>query len=145
MKKLIRIILSITISLLLSIVVFYNTTYDGLVAKIFGFGILEIQSGSMEKALSIGDIIIIKDSENYEVNDIVTFKVDNDYLVTHRIIERNGNIFKTKGDNNNTADEHKITKDKIEGKVIYNSKSLKWLYNHWILVVLVIFLFLIIL
>lgn len=144
MSKIIRIILSIIISLLLSIVIYCNTSFDGLIAKIFGIGLLEIQSGSMEKELSIGDIIMIKECENYEINDIITFKVDNSYLVTHRIIERKENSFVTKGDNNNTVDEQEITKDKIEGKVIYNSKLLKWLYNHWIIVVLVIFLLLII-
>lgn len=144
MKKIIRIILSIIISLLLSIFIFYNTTFDGLIAKIFGIGLLEIQSGSMEKELSVGDIILIKECEKYEINDIITFNVNGEYLVTHRIIERNGNGFVTKGDNNNAADEQIVTQDKIEGKVIYNSKSLKWLYNHWIAVVLAIFILLII-
>ena len=144
MNKIIKILFSIILSLLLSLFIFCNTTFDGLIAKIFGIGILEIQSGSMETELSVGDIIIIKECEKYEKNDIITFNVNGEYLVTHRIIERNGNSFVTKGDNNNTIDEQEISKDKIEGKVIYNSKSLKWLYNNWIAVVLVIFLILII-
>ena len=131
-------------SLLLSIFIYINTSYDGLIAKIFKIGVLEIQSGSMETELSIGDIIVIKECEDYKVNDIITFKVDNEYLVTHRIIERNGNSFVTKGDNNNTKDSGSITKDLIEGKVIYKSKLLKWIYSHWIIIVLVIFLVLII-
>ena len=131
-------------SLLLSIIVFYHTNYDGIMAKIFGIGVLEIQSGSMETELSVGDIIIVKECENYEVNDIVTYKVNDNYLVTHRIIERNGNNFVTKGDSNNVADNEKVSKDKIEGKMICNSKLLKWIYNHWIITVLVIFIFLII-
>ena len=100
-------------SLLLSIIVFYHTNYDGIMAKIFGIGVLEIQSGSMETELSVGDIIIVKECENYEVNDIVTYKVNDNYLVTHRIIERNGNNFVTKGDSNNVADNEKVSKDKI--------------------------------
>lgn len=131
-------------SLLLSIIVFYHTNYDGIMAKIFGIGVLEIQSGSMETELSVGDIIIVKECENYEVNDIVTYKVNDNYLVTHRIIERNGNNFVTKGDSNNVADNEKVSKDKIEGKMICNSKLLKWIYNHWIITVLVFFIFLII-
>ena len=79
-----------------------------------------------------------------EINDIITYKVDNQYLVTHRIVEGNGNSFVTKGDNNNAIDNKKIAKESIEGKVIYKSNFLKLLYNHWIIVVLLIFCILII-
>ena len=144
MNNLAKIVLSITISLLLGIFIFCNLTYDGLIVKIFGIGILEIQSGSMEDELDIGDVIIIKECEEYQINDIVTFKVDNKYLVTHRIVKQSGNSFFTKGDNNNTIDNGNITKNLIEGKVIYNSKLLKFIYNYKIIIVLVIFLILII-
>jgi len=144
MKTVIRIFVTLIFSLLLSIMIYYHTNYDEIMAKIFGIGVLEIQSGSMESELSVGDIIIIKECENYEVNDIITYQVNDEYLVTHRIIERNGNNFVTKGDSNNVADNEKVSKDKIEGKMICNSKLLKWIYNHWIITVLVFFIILII-
>lgn len=144
MKTIAKIILTLIFSLLLSLTVFYHTDYDGLIAKIFGIGILEIESGSMESELSIGDIIIIKECEEYKINDIITYNVDNQYLVTHRIVERNGNSFVTKGDNNNAIDNEKITQESIEGKVICKSRLIKLLYTHWIIVILLIFCILII-
>ncbi len=144
MRTIAKIILTLIFSLLLSLVAFYHTDYDGLIAKIFGIGILKVESGSMEPEISIGDIIIIKECEQYKINDIITYKVDNQYLVTHRIVEGNGNSFVTKGDNNNAIDNKKIAKESIEGKVIYKSNFLKLLYNHWIIVVLLIFCILII-
>lgn len=144
MKTIVRILATLIFSLLLSIMIFYHTNYDGIMAKIFGIGVLEIQSGSMESELLVGDIIIIKESDDYEVDDIITYQVNDEYLVTHRIIERDGSNFVTKGDSNNVADKEKITKDKIEGKLICNSKLLKWLYNYWLIVVLIIFIILII-
>ena len=144
MRTIAKIILTLIFSLLLSVVAFYQTDYDGLIAKIFGIGILKVESGSMEPEISIGDIIIIKECEQYKINDIITYKVDNQYLVTHRIVEGNGNSFVTKGDNNNAIDNKKIAKESIEGKVIYKSNFLKLLYNHWIIVVLLIFCILII-
>lgn len=143
MRKIIKFLVMLILSILLSLIIFYKTTNDGLLTKIGGFGVLTVTSGSMETELQVGDIIIIKECENYEMDDIITYNVNGEYLITHRIIERNGNSYVTKGDANNTVDKEKITKENIEGKVIGKLKLLKWLYNHFIIAFLVIFLVLI--
>lgn len=121
-------------------------TNGELLTKVAGFSVLRVDSGSMEPSISVGDILIIKECGNYEVNDVVTYNVDNDYLVTHRIIEKKeDNNFVTKGDNNNTKDNDKVTKENIEGKVILNSKLLKFVYKHWFIAIIVVLLILIIL
>lgn len=99
----------------------------------------------MEPNLKVGDVIIMKEFESYDVNDIVTYNLNNEYLVTHRIIERNGNNFVTKGDNNNTKDTNTVSIENVEGKVICTSKILGWLYKHWIIAVILIILLLILL
>lgn len=120
-------------------------TTEKLLTKIGGFSVLSVSSGSMQPELNVGDIIIIKECDHYNVDDIITYNVDNQYLITHRIIEKDGNNYVLKGDFNNTKDNCKVTKENIEGKVIFNSKLLKLLYNHWIICILVIFLLLILL
>ena len=92
-----------------------------------------------------GDIIIIKDSDDYEVGDIITYNNNNDYLITHRIISKEGALFETKGDNNNTKDRNIVSKDKIEGKVICNSKLLRFIYENWLIVMIVVLFLLILL
>ena len=135
----------LTLSIIFSFIVFYNTTYNALITKICGVSILQITSGSMENELKIGDIVLIKESNDYKVNDIITYNVDDKYLVTHRIIKRNGNNYITKGDNNNTIDDISVQKENIEGKVIYKFKLLKLLYKYWYIVIPVVILVLIIL
>ena len=138
MRKLIRFLLALGISILLSLWLFYQ-----LLTKVAGFSVLRVDSGSMEPSISVGDILIIKECGNYEVNDVITYNVDNDYLVTHRIIEKKeDNNFVTKGDNNNTKDNDKVTKENIEGKVILNSKLLKFVYKHWFIAIIVVLLIL---
>lgn len=124
--------------IMVSLVIFHKTVSNGLLTKIFGFSALTVGSGSMETELFVGDVIIIKKCEDYEVGDIVTYNVNNEYLVTHRIIQKNREGFVTKGDNNNMADAEMVTKENIEGKVIYKTRLLKWIYNHWIIVFLII-------
>lgn len=146
MRKLIRFLLALIVSILLSLWLFYQMTTGELLTKIAGFSVLRVDSGSMEPSISVGDILIIKECGDYEVNDVVTYNVDNDYLVTHRIIEKKEEKnFVTKGDNNNTKDTDKVTKENIEGKVILNSKLLKFLYKHWFIAIIVVLLILIIL
>lgn len=51
--------------------------------------------------------------------DIITY-IEDDYFVTHRIVEKENNELMTKGDGNNENDGE-INKSKIIGKVIFNS------------------------
>lgn len=145
MKSIMKFILALILSILLSFLLYYKMVNSELVTKIFGFSVLRVESGSMEDTLSIGDIIIIKECVDYRIGDIVTYNVNDEYLVTHRIIEKENGQFVTKGDNNNTKDNVKVTKDNIEGKIILNSKLLKFLYKHWLITFLVVLLILILL
>lgn len=140
-----RLIISIFLSIVLTIVLWFGISYDGLLIKIYGFSVAVVSSGSMQPELQIGDVIIMKECESYNENDIVTFNSNNEYLVTHRIVKKKGNNFVTKGDNNNTKDTDMVSKVNIEGKVIFKSKFLGWLYKHWIIAVIVIILLLVLL
>ena len=84
----------------------------------FGYGMSVVLSGSMESRLSVDDLVIIKATDNYKVNDIVIFQ-DGNSLVIHRIIEIDGDTVTTKGDANNVADEP-IQKSQIKGVLVYD-------------------------
>lgn len=81
----------------------------------FGFGTAIVLSGSMEPELSKGDLILVKDAVEIEVNDIVVYQ-DDGMLVVHRVIAMDGDMVTTQGDANNVADEP-ISKESIKGKV----------------------------
>ncbi len=83
----------------------------------FCYSIFNISSGSMKEAIQVDDLIITKEEENLVEGDIITFLQD-DQIVTHRIIEvlDNGN-FITKGDANNSKDKI-VDKQNVIGKVI---------------------------
>lgn len=138
MKKIIRIIFSIFISIILSVIVYYGITNKSLLIDIGGLSILTVSSNSMQPELAVGDIIIIKKCSDYEINDIITYSVDEQYLVTHRIIEKEGNNFYTKGDSNNVSDSEIVKIENVKGKLIYNSKLLKLIYKHWLLFILIV-------
>ena len=87
-------------------------------ANIFGYAFFQIKTGSMEDTLKIGDIIINKviDSEDtINVEDIISYK-EEDYIITHRVIEINGDEIITQGDANNTPDEP-IKREQVIGKL----------------------------
>ena len=69
----------------------------------FGIGGAVVLSGSMEPTLSVNDLIIIREADSYELDDIVVYQSGNS-LVIHRIIALEGDSFIAKGDANNTAD-----------------------------------------
>lgn len=82
----------------------------------FGYGASVVLSGSMEPALSVDDLIIVKEVEDYVIGDMVVFQSQGS-LIVHRIvlIEEEGIV--TKGDANNVTDDAIELKD-IKGKVI---------------------------
>lgn len=86
--------------------------------NILGNYIFKVATGSMEPTIKIGDIILVKRSKEYKINDIITYETKGIY-VTHRIIDIKDNKYITKGDANNTADKG-ISKKEIIGKYIKN-------------------------
>lgn len=86
--------------------------------KVFGFAQAVVVSGSMQPAIEVGDLLILREVKEYRVDDIVTFRWDSN-LVTHRIIAIDGDQVVTKGDSNNVTDEP-MPMSRIEGKVVYS-------------------------
>ena len=70
----------------------------------FGVGVGVVMSGSMEPELSIDDVIIVKEKDEYEVGDVVVFQQKN-MLVVHKIIAIDQDMVTTQGTANNVADE----------------------------------------
>ena len=82
----------------------------------FGYGSAVVLSGSMEPAMSVGDLIIVSEDAPYAVGDVVVFQSGN-MLVVHRVIAIDGDNVTTQGDANNTADAP-VSKALVKGKVI---------------------------
>ena len=116
--------------------------------SLFGFRIYRVISGSMQPALQIGDVIIIKKANNYAEKDIITY--DNGLTtITHRIKTINGDEIITEGDANDAPDKP-ITKDRILGKYFFRISTFsvfsimltgKTIYLIMVLVLFAILLF----
>ena len=71
----------------------------------------------MEDTIKINDIVIVKIGSDFNENDIITFKSDENFI-THRVIKYSEDEIITKGDNN-TAEDSPIKKEDVVGKVVY--------------------------
>lgn len=91
----------------------FNESYSSF----FGYSVFEVQTGSMNPTISPSDVIIVKSDKNPNVNDIITYRKNDDFI-THRVVEKSGSNYITKGDANNTRDTA-ITSDDIVGKVVH--------------------------
>lgn len=85
-----------------------------------------VNSGSMEPAIKVGSLIVTRPSENYGINDVITFRSgrSNKDTVTHRVVkvERGKDLtpvtFITKGDANNDVDQRSVSVSSVLGKVV---------------------------
>lgn len=83
-----------------------------------------VLSGSMEPAIQTGSICFVDRKANrnqIEVNDIISYRLSDEALVLHRVIDydANGN-FITKGDANESEDFFPISPEQIVGKAIFS-------------------------
>ena len=82
----------------------------------FGYGMAVILSGSMEPSMSVGDLIIVHESNDYVIGDAVVFQ-EGGMLITHRVVDIREDEYITKGDANN-AEDKPILVSNIVGEVI---------------------------
>lgn len=108
------------------------------------FGIAEtvkpyvVMSGSMEPAVKLGSVAVVKPQPSYRPNDIITFAPNGNHEnpVTHRIVFRqyiNGigeaPVYLTAGDVNENFDRWQVRKEHIVGKVLFSIPYIGYLVN----------------
>ena len=90
------------------------------------YKILVVLSGSMEPAIKIGSVVIVKPVSEYNVGDIITFGpvTRTKTPTTHRIVDvaaQTGNlVYVTKGDANDDPDGRSVTEKDVIGKVLFS-------------------------
>lgn len=124
MKKILYYILFLVIVLPFLIfnltLIIKSKLYPDKIADFMGYKPFIVMSGSMETTINIGDLVIVKkvNSSSIHAGDIIAFKNGN-IVISHRVkevINDSGTYkFKTKGDNNNVADDFIVSSDAIEG------------------------------
>lgn len=125
-KKIVDLIIILLI-IILAILTISNKLSKENVTKIGDYYIFFVASGSMEPTLNVGDVMISKKADKYKVGDIITYKLNKNYI-THRIVEINKNEIITKGDSN-IVEDAPIKKEQIKAKYHSKSNILKVIYN----------------
>lgn len=90
------------------------------------YKIMTVISGSMEPAIKMGSVVVVKPASDYKIGDIITFgpATKTKAPTTHRIYDikvADGNpVYITKGDANNSPDTKEIQKKDVIGKVLFD-------------------------
>lgn len=100
--------------IILMILVYFVSGY-------FRYYTIAIASGSMEKTIFKGDVVIIdKEYQTIDKNDILAYQYENKVVVhrVYKMIDTGSEKFiYTKGDANSNFDQYKVTEDMIMGVV----------------------------
>lgn len=152
-KRLITKVTNLVLNILIGVfaVILFVSLYMGFQIKVlgndhsnfFGYTFFETQTGSMKDEINPGDWIVVKLTKDVEVNDVITYRIEDDF-VTHRIIEAYKGTYVTKGDNNNSKDDP-INESQIIGKVIKVLPGFgiirKTFFNKLVILALIVTLF----
>ncbi|HLR10158.1 MAG TPA: signal peptidase I [Sporosarcina sp.] len=107
--------LALYLTLFIMLAAFFLMEING---HINGYQLKSVQSGSMEPTIQTGSIIVVRQMEDVgdlQKGDIISFQNKKEQLITHRIDEvvQDGILFKTKGDNNHSADHEIVEAQQI--------------------------------
>ena len=105
----------------------------------FGIKPFIVITGSMEPNYNIGDLVFAKEikKDKININDVITYSLSNGKdTVTHRvvdIIDQDGEImYKTKGDNNNSADFELVKFNQIQGTIIFKISKIGLIISKFV-------------
>lgn len=91
-----------------------------IIPKLMGYEEMAVLTGSMEPNYPVGSLIFVKEIEpdQLEVGDVITYRLDSDTVVTHRIVEidKEAQTVTTKGDANSSNDGSPVSYSEIVGK-----------------------------
>lgn len=91
--------------------------------RIMGMTPLTVLSGSMEPTYHVGSLIYVAkaDPESIQVGDPITFKINDNTMVTHRVvnIDKEAQTYQTKGDANDNVDGGAVAYTNLVGKPIF--------------------------
>jgi len=87
--------------------------------------LFSVQSGSMEPAIPLGSVVMVRSADEYRVGDVVTVRAERDpkETVTHRVVsverEDPGTVrYELKGDANEEADPELVGEGRVIGRVV---------------------------
>ncbi len=141
-RKVIRIIKQVCLIAITSILIFFTCIFGWLAIdkyalksrapSVFGYSSFVVATGSMTGTIDIGDMVIVKKTNNYKIGDIITFFQDGQTIpTTHRIVGISGDCYITKGDFNNAIDGDLVEKEMIVGEVVSTLKGMG-VFVDWI-------------
>jgi len=90
------------------------------------YKVMTVLSGSMEPAIKMGSIVVVKPAKEYKIGEIITFGpyTKKKPPITHRIYDieviEGKTFYITKGDANNAPDPRKVAKNEVLGKVLFS-------------------------
>jgi len=119
------------------------------VVLIFGLRLYCIQTGSMEPDYPVGMMIVVEPVafEQLNVGDVITFARDSNTVVTHRIVEIDGEqqLITTKGDNNNVQDGSPVSYRNVVGRVKFGIHGIGYFililntnFGKWMLAIIMV-------
>ena len=133
MEKLLKVVSNaLVIAVVILAILLYGLQFVGLKPY-------SVLSGSMQSVYPTGSLLYIKDvnPETLEVGDVITYKMAGDTLCTHRIVElvpdKNDPDtirFRTKGDENDSADGSLVEYDTVMGKAVFCIPQLGYLATY---------------
>lgn len=125
MNKKVKAVIKAINFLIVTITVLFVALTVGV--KLFGIHMYTVLSGSMEPEYPVGSLLYVKevDADSLEEGDVITFRLTESTIATHRIVEivpdedgSGGISFRTKGDANETVDAALVKDESVIGTPI---------------------------
>ena len=123
--RVISIICNTLLTVALVLIILFAGSY--LLLQGLGYSPMAVLSGSMLPSYSVGDLVFInKNVTPEEINegDVISYRINEDTVVTHRVVTVEDGYFITKGDANNIEDSNPVPYDILIGRAWFRIPKL---------------------
>jgi len=129
----------------------HNHTSNGAPSQLFGYSVMRVATGSMSPTLRVDTVIVTRyvDPTELRIDDIVTFLIDGERTVTHRVYQIYENYqnldtygFRLIGDaNDGIADDTVLLAEDLVGRVIFDNyaigRTLMFIHRYFLTIMAV--------
>jgi len=89
------------------------------------------QEWQLKNGFSKGDIIFLRGADEIDIGDVIVFNANSANPIIHRVVGKNGEDYRTKGDANEDSSrvlrEDNVSQDRILGKALFRVPFLGWI------------------
>ena len=120
-RKILSILFSLFIICLISIILIhiFQWSRQDKNFSIFGYQLLIERTYSIDDEVQVGDLLVMKGRDKYQVGDIISYQDSLDGIITSKVVDVDQDIYYVSSNEKQMSDTNKVFQDQVLGACVF--------------------------